>query len=442
MSIRFATVAVAAGLVAALALLPWGIASQAALDDGEPVETWLTALTHALAGLAFVGAGALATRGRVVRPWLAGPLAGVVAASLAAWLVWLPTVHATSLEPLWAVARAGEPLGDDAPAVIGPATSALLEQGILGFWGAALAGGVFGLVGTALARRWHQPHRGTVRAPFLWPIRLWAWAGLLVVGGFVVLHQDMFDIVWVEARGHGELSPSELFMINGALLGFVCAAPFGGSLYRLGRSPRPTLRRLAFRGYGVVGVTVLLLWWAVIPLMAPELVGPSPALGAYLVAPLLGGAHGAFVVRHDPEPPVARAADVWWEMMPLAILTGPMVTGPGLAGVAWAALVGPLVWKPHLADAPATWPSLDGTLSEVMLFPAAAWALLVVVPMVEVLMVFLPVLIALRKGAVRQFVRKAEEVREAHTAPRMAAVSARPDPQDVETELRTPPVSG
>ncbi|MEO0604802.1 MAG: hypothetical protein AAF211_25445, partial [Myxococcota bacterium] len=108
----------------------------------------------------------------------------------------------------------------------------------------------------------------------------------------------------------------------------------------------------------------------------------------------------------------------------------------------WAALVGPLVWKPYLAQAPDTWPSLVASVSEVSLFPAAAWGLLVLVPMIEVLIVFLPVLISLRQGAVRQYERRAEEVREAHTAPRMRAVGAGPPADDMETELRTPPVTG
>ncbi len=442
MSIRFATVAVAAGLVAALALLPWGFLTQGALASGEAAPGWVTVVGHLGAFLAFVGAGALATRGRVVRPWLAGPLAGFVAASLAAWLVWLPVVHAISLEPLWAVARAGEALGDEAPSVVGPATADLLLQGILGFWGLAGVGAVGGLMGTVVSRGSRQPFRGTVRAPFLWPIRLWAWTALLVSAGFVVLHQGMFDIVWTEARGHGVLDPGPLFVINGALLGFATAAPFGAGLYRLARSSRVTLQRLAFRGYGVVGMLALLLWWAVLPLVAPALAGPNPAFVAYALAPLAGAALGAAIVRHDPEPPVARASDVWWEMMPLALLTGPMVAGPGLGGVAWAALVGPLVWKPHLGADPATWPPLLGTLSEVMLFPAAAWALLVLVPMLEVLVVFLPVLIALRQGAVRHFERRVEEVREAHTQPRLTAVSPSSTPEDMETELRRPPVTG
>ncbi|MEN0067544.1 MAG: hypothetical protein AAGA48_35760 [Myxococcota bacterium] len=442
MSIRFATVAVAAGLAAALAFLPWGFVTQPALASGEPVASWITLVSHAVAGFCFLLAGFLATRGRVVRPWLAGPLAGFVAASLAAWLVWLPVVHATSLDVLWSVVRAGEPLGADAAPLIGPATNALLVQGTLGFWALGLAGAFAGLVGTALAHGSRQPHRGTVRNPILWPIRLWMWTTVLVVGGFIVLHQSEFDIIWVEANDHGWINPSQLFMINGALLGFLVAAPFGAALSRFARSGRVTLRRLAVRGYGLLGILGLGAWWGILPVMAPELVGPTPAFIAYALAPLLGVGLGALIVRHDPEPPIPRAADVWWEMMPLALLTGPMVVGPGLGGVAWAALVGPLVWKPYLAAAPAEWPSLSATLSEVMLFPAAVWAILVIVPMVEVLMVFLPVLVALRQGAVRQFVKLADEVRESHTQPRLKAVTLSPKPEDIETELRTPPVTG
>ncbi|MEO0603676.1 MAG: hypothetical protein AAF211_19720, partial [Myxococcota bacterium] len=65
MSIRFATVAVAAGLAAALALLPWGFLTTGAIASGESVPTWATVVGHLFAFLAFVGAGALATRGRV-----------------------------------------------------------------------------------------------------------------------------------------------------------------------------------------------------------------------------------------------------------------------------------------------------------------------------------------------------------------------------------------
>jgi len=440
MSIRFATLSVAAGLVAALGLLPWGWMVKAALAAGEPQPTLAMGVGHLVAGLAFAGAGAVASRGRVVRPWLAGPLAGFVAASLAAWLVWLPVVHATSLGPLWEVARSAEALDAEPSTVVGPATHALLLQGTLGYWAFAAFGAVAGLVGTALGRGGQLPHRGTVRAPILWPIRLWAWSAFLVTAGFVVLLQGEFEIVWREARGHGDLDPSQLFLVNGALLGLISAAPLGASLYRFARSARLTLRRLAFRGYGVVGVAGLLLWWAVPPLMARTLVGPLYA--AYALAPLLGAAVGAFVVRRDPEAPVARASDVWWEMMPLAILTGPLVAGPGLGGVAWAALVGPLVWQPLVAGPVDRWPSVSATLGEVIMFPAAAWGLLVVVPMLEVLMVFLPVLIALRQGAVRQYVRRSEEVREAHTQPRMTAVSVDPGSDDKETELRTPPVTG
>ena len=400
MSFRYAVIIATAGLASAAAFVPFSTVVRSQAEQGLAAEPWLLLAGYLVAAFAWGLAGAAATRGPVIRPYAAGPLAGLLSAAVSAWLVWLPAISVWALYQLWEAATGQQPPADPA-AVIGRSVSDLLHVGILGFWIHLGLGGVMGLVGTVATHGRRSRADRELRMPIFWPLRLWLWSVLFVVGSIVALAQTEFEIIWVRAEGHGRFDPIELLLINGAILGALVAAPAGATALRFGRDALPILRKLALWGYGGLGLAALSLWLAVVPLLAPHAAEPSPIFIAYCLSPCLASLVGALIVRNDPPLRVPRPSDAMSEMMPLLLLTGPLVMGAGLGAVAWATLMGPVIWAdalPSLLDRPA----LAMTLAEVLSLQSLAWIPILAVPLLEGPLIFLPFLLVIRRRAMAQ----------------------------------------
>ena len=401
MSFRFLLTAAIAGLVSAAAFVPWsmGVREQAIL--GSQAEPWLLGLGYAFACMAWVTAGGMVTHRPVVRPYLAGPFAGFIAAAVSAWLVWLPAVNVWALNDLWiAFAEAGGGAPD--ASVVGITTSRLLHASVLGFWGHTAIGALCGLVGTVFTHRLRKGPPVPLRIPALWPLRLWVWSAALVIGGVVALQQTEFEIVWAQAIGQGPMEPLELLLLNGAILGLLVSAPVGAVGVRYIRSDLPTLRRVGLILYITLFVASLLMWVGVVPLLARQAASPSsPWFVAYCLAPVLGLLGGGVFGWRDPAPPIPRVSDMFAEMALLFLVTGPLVTGAGLGAAAWSSVVGPLVWG-NVIDGVSQWSNIESTVAEVLGMQALAWGPILAVVLLEGPLMIMPALVMMRRSAMRQ----------------------------------------
>lgn len=435
MSLRFVSIVAIAGLASAAAFVPSNdvLRGQASVG-GQPVP-WFAIAGYVLATISWLIAGAVATRGQVVKPWLQGPAAGLIAAAISAWLVWLPAVHVFALSDLWVAAlqiRRGLPVSAD---VIGVSINELLHVGVIGFWLHLGLGALMGFVGTVISRRRRQPRPGgDVRTPILWPLRMWLWSVALVVGSIVALKQPLIELIWLQAGERGPLSPLELLLINGAVLGGLVAGPAGATATRHARSGNPALKRMSLWLYGGLGLPAGILWVAVVPLLEPAVLEPTPAFVAYAVAPWLAALIGGVLVRRDPPAPVPRLTDVFGETLALMLLTGPLVVGAGLGSLSWATIMGPMVWGNVLSGI-SGWSSLSLTVAEILSMQAFAWVPLLAVPLLEGMLVFFPALLILRRRARREAVQPAVE-----PATQQADAPDATDTLDAPDALYTPPI--
>ena len=401
MSFQFLITAALTGLISAAAFVPWSMTVQMQAAAGQQADLTLAYVGYALAGMAWITAGGLVTRKPVVRPYLAGPFAGFIAAAVSAWLVWLPAVNVWSLHELWAAAAASDGSAPPAAEVVGSSTSLLLHYSVLGFWAHSALGALMGLVGTLFTHRFRKGTPVPIRIPALWPLRTWVWSVALVIAGLVALQQTEFDMIWTSAIGHGPLEPLQLLLINGAILGLLVAAPVGAVGVRYIRSDLPVLRRVGMILYITLFIASGLMWVGVVPLLAPDAAGPTPFFGAYCAAPLVGLLFGGLFGWRDPAPPIPRVSDMFAEMALLFLITGPLVAGAGLGAAAWSSVMGPLVWGNVLAGA-SRWSSLELTVAEVLAMQALAWGPILGVVLLEGPLVVMPALIMIRRSAMRQ----------------------------------------
>ena len=401
MSFRFVSIVAIAGLASAAVFVPWSVVVRIAAIQGAEPGIFRFALGYVLGCIAWGVAGAYATRGPVVRPYLVGPLAGGLAATISAWLVWLPTLHVWTLQELWLAAS--QPVSAFPEALVGRSTSDLLHYGVIGFWVHTAIGTCAGLLGTIASRNHRQRVVGITRTPVFWPLRLWIWSVAFVVGAVVALQQTEFEVLWTQARGHGYLDPLELLLINGALLGTLVFGVVGGVGTRYVRSALPVLRRFGLVMYLGLGGLAYLLWVGVVPVLAMDLVRPepSPFFLAYAIAPLLAAVVGGLLVRKDPPVREPYLSDTLFEMLPLFVLTGPLVAGAGLAATAWATLMGPQVWANVLSGV-SDWSSVQSSVAEILSLQAFAWVPVLAVVVLEGPFVFLPALWMVRARALKQ----------------------------------------
>lgn len=430
MSFRFVIITTLAGIVSAAAFVPWSMEVREQALLGLRAEPMLAIVGYALACMAWSAAGGLVTTRPLVRPYLNGPLAGFIAAGVSAWLVWLPAVNVWALHDLWAVA-ATSPDAAAADEIVGISTSKLLHYSVLGFWGHTGLGAAMGILGTVFTSRFRKTTPALIRTPVLWPLRVWVWSVVLIVGGLVALQQKEFEVVWTKAAGHGWFEPLELLLLNGAILGALVAGLVGAIGVRYTKSALPTLRRLGLIIYAGVSVSTAVVWIAVVPVLAPHAI-TSPFYIAYCAAPLLAAAIGTTVGWSGPVPPIPRVSDIWAEMAMLLLTTGPLVAGAGLGAAAWSSTVGPLVWG-NVMTGVSDWSNLNSTVAEIFAMQALAWLPLLAVVLLEGPLVILPALAVLRRSALRQAeyrnsqlhdVEASAELEYDATVPRMAALGS------------------